>query len=625
MKFIKAGEAVNVKLTLPSTIQWKVGRQVLKDLWNNSEFNESSYLNNPELAKTIERLFELYRLGSTQKLIEFCSSLSVQRIMELAEQDQARNPQFGFFALYQAVSLLKKFPFEGNTDRTKNQALTNFVKLEDQCRLFNTENYKAVLTLSEKHPDYFGLIDEIRGDIKRVLGEYPNFSRIFDSAQHGPGVTNDAKSLGQKTTSFFKWSEIPYSLTSPCLPYAIEAIERDPRWIGALNDSYRSHIGDYYGPIDVADFYRYVFKVVDGNRISTVPKSFETDRTIAIEPRLNVYLQLGVDRVIRHGIKRHWGYDLNDQEQNKQLVKDQAFGLYPDDELVTVDLKGASDTISLKVCELLIPPAWLDLLLDLRSPIGEIKESGRVVKRVTYEKISSMGNGYTFVLESLIFGALVRAACRRCGCTGKTGVFGDDLIIPRSAYPRLYDYLGLFGFSINTGKTFTTGDFRESCGTDYYKGTDVRPLFLTNRIENIDDLLYIHNSLILLEKRLPWTWGVDFSDTRKLIRKYLPKFVFEQFQGPPTQDLDTHLFSDDVEYFVHPKHGKVFYKIIPVPVVVKKGRKTFFFRKLMNQLKGSEPPRFWLKRLKERASTGNAFDVTMREAVEYKATWSKVY
>jgi hypothetical protein len=101
--------------------------------------------------------------------------------------------------------------------------------------------------------------------------------------------------------------------------------------------------------------------------------------------------------------------------------------------------------------------------MDLRSPKGVL-----VDKSYTFEKISSMGNGFTFALESLIFGALVRCAIRRTGSVKKSAVYGDDLIVPVTAAPYLKTLLEYFGFQLNEDKSFAAGPFRESCGKDFY-------------------------------------------------------------------------------------------------------------------------------------------------------------
>lgn len=110
------------------------------------------------------------------------------------------------------------------------------------------------------------------------------------------------------------------------------------------------------------------------------------------------------------------------------------------------------------------------MLLDTcRSPFGDL---GGV--EFEYEKFSSMGNGFTFELETVIFYALARACGGSKACTH---VFGDDIITESEVVPLLREVLDFCGFVVNEEKSFSSGSFRESCGHDYFDGVFVRPVF----------------------------------------------------------------------------------------------------------------------------------------------------
>jgi hypothetical protein len=57
-------------------------------------------------------------------------------------------------------------------------------------------------------------------------------------------------------------------------------------------------------------------------------------------------------------------------------------------------------------------------------------------------------------------------------------VFGDDLIVPEDCIVKVIEYLMSFGLKVNSKKTFFKGDFRESCGHDYFRGVLVTPTYL---------------------------------------------------------------------------------------------------------------------------------------------------
>jgi hypothetical protein len=107
-----------------------------------------------------------------------------------------------------------------------------------------------------------------------------------------------------------------------------------------------------------------------------------------------------------------------------------------------------------------------------------------------------MGNGFTFELESLIFLTIGLAVCEYLGeDDAQVAIFGDDLIIPSKCVTKLTHICTILGFTINTRKTFSTGNFRESCGAYYFMGVDVKPLFLKERLYFLKDVYRLANGI----------------------------------------------------------------------------------------------------------------------------------
>lgn len=199
------------------------------------------------------------------------------------------------------------------------------------------------------------------------------------------------------------------------------------------------------------------------SRVTFVPKTSKTDRAIAIEPHLNVYVQLGIGALLRQRLSRY-GLNLDHQaDVNRRLARDAIHR-----GLATVDLSSASDTISSELVWLLLPYDWASLLDVARTEYSVIGD-----KEVRLSKFSSMGNGFTFELETLIFLALARAAG-----DSSAVAFGDDIILSSECYPLLKTALDFLGFNVNTKKTFVAGRFFESCGFDYLDGMMIRPFYL---------------------------------------------------------------------------------------------------------------------------------------------------
>jgi len=210
-------------------------------------------------------------------------------------------------------------------------------------------------------------------------------------------------------------------------------------------------------------------EVVRGNRFTTVAKDALKDRGICIEPSINVFFQLAIGREIRRKLGKV-GIDLDDgQARHRQVARDAS----KTGALCTIDLSSASDTVSRNLVKYFLPDHWYQVLESLRSPFTKI--DGR---DCYLEKFSSMGNGFTFELETLIFLGLSVVATEAAGVTPLIGenvlVFGDDIIAPSEASRGLLAILRYCGFTPNERKTFVTGVFRESCGGDFFNGTPAR-------------------------------------------------------------------------------------------------------------------------------------------------------
>jgi len=247
---------------------------------------------------------------------------------------------------------------------------------------------------------------------------------------------------------------------------------------------------------------RSAFNVVRGNEIVFVPKNAKTHRIIAKEPTVNSYLQKGFGSEIRRLLRWKAGIDLKDQTVNQRLAREGS----SNGSLATIDLSGASDTISQELVRYLLPERWFSLLDAIRSKQGYLRKEKRWIY---YHKFSSMGNACTFELESLIFWALCKA-CLEIGGQGQTlNVYGDDIIVPTEHYESVSAVISFAGFRVNSSKSFFEGPFRESCGKDYFSGIDVRPVFLKENISNVESIFKLANSIRRYSHRRSFNYGCD--------------------------------------------------------------------------------------------------------------------
>lgn len=220
-------------------------------------------------------------------------------------------------------------------------------------------------------------------------------------------------------------------------------------------------------------------------RLDFVPKNYASDRSICVEPGLNLMYQLGIGQHIADCLRRE-GIDITDQRRNQEAARVGSIT----GALATLDLSSASDTVSTQLVWSLLPIDWAQALAYGRSSTARYGEYSFIL-----EKFSSMGNGFTFPLETLIFASLAHAVCSTPCEHASISVYGDDIIVPTHLAADLTELLRCCGFVVNTKKSFTTGFFRESCGADYYSGIPVRPVYLRGRLSG-ESLFTLHNGLV---------------------------------------------------------------------------------------------------------------------------------
>jgi hypothetical protein len=325
-------------------------------------------------------------------------------------------------------------------------------------------------------------------------------------------------------------------------------------------------------------------------------------------------LQLGVDGFIRRRLKR-FGIDMDDQEPNQKMAYEGSIRTDADTP-VTIDLSNASDTVSLRLVKLLLPEEWYGYLCALRSPKGSVPDR----TKLRYAKISSMGNGYTFALETLIFCAMCYAALKLSGHRwdrSLVAVFGDDMVVPQSAVAPLLSLLEACGLEPNTEKSFLGGRARESCGTDWVSGVNMRPVFLKDQPVTVCEL-FTHRNLIA-------RWADSFvgrplKNTEDYIIGLIPEAL--RLWGPISDtEFSTYLHTPVSRGWLQSRHETLspwsyHYEYIACQPLRQKGE-SFLFRKLMHSLRqtGAVDENQWLKR--KFSAGGSIFAVTHRDRYAY--------
>lgn len=409
-----------------------------------------------------------------------------------------------FFRAYQATKLLSKARWLPTSIDVRAVAKSKFVEAEEQCRLTNSF-WKRVLRGEQKlTSDDEGILLSARRKIGRVLGS--SLYRWTELCDFGPGA--DGSSRGGMTSAYNKLSN-PGCVTPGAYPY-LEVFASLTR----LGHCFVGNIGTR----------RLDLEMSRGNKVTFVPKNAKTERPIAVEPRWNVWMQKGLGAYIRKRLK-YFGVNLDNQGLNQALaILGSRTGKY-----ATLDLASASDTVSYDVVTALLPEPWLTVFESLRSPYYYL--DGKWAK---YEKWSSMGNGYTFELESLLFWAI-------CSSIDEdVSVYGDDLVVPTESFESIVRALRQFGFKVNTEKSFSSGCFRESCGQDAFNGDPVTPIYWKEKLDDGQGTLTLVNQITVLARRL------GAPDTRcQVLRPVWKELVYQlprrfQQRGPTTISTVVH-------------------------------------------------------------------------------------
>lgn len=402
----------------------------------------------------------------------------------------------------QLCSFFRKHPGLPLGVNTEKAAIANFWEAEKMC--FGTNRRLEPLQTDVLH--YGSRMGEFitlwRKKIAEVLGKCPSFDELADNLRFGPGSTY--RNTGPNVPLAHKLME-GYTRTTTmaqCLPswestawgyHASGCRTQVLPECGEVAEVEPSHVMVSYAPRE--------FEVVRGNRFTTVPKDAKKDRGICVEASLNVAYQLAVGTRISKGLKRVYRWCKKVQQEYHRLLA--RLGSLTR-AVATIDLRMASDTVCIGLVELLLPPDWFALLMRLRSSHTLIEG-----KWVRLEKFSSMGNGFTFELETLIFLTLAKALEDQEGVREDlftpgltTSVFGDDIIVPTSLSETMISCLRFFGFDTNKGKTFVSGLFRESCGGDFMSGYDVRPHFQKEEVSEPRQLISLANGVRRVTMRL---------------------------------------------------------------------------------------------------------------------------
>jgi hypothetical protein len=256
--------------------------------------------------------------------------------------------------------------------------------------------------------------------ISMILGDAPTLDEL--DLVFGPGATTSCK---KNTSARWKLSTIP--------SIARAAVSALPGLIRTLPHIFRLHKK----------------VVVETGELAFVPKNFKTHRSICVEPTISAMVQKGIGTFLKRKLLRA-GINLMDQNINKRRAREGSLsGAY-----TTIDLERASDSVSSGMVAELLPIDWLELLSTYRTDTVRYKDH-----LFELEKFSSMGNGFTFELESLIFYALGFGVASHFKLPFDLTVYGDDIVTTPRLLERIYEFFSTFWFFYKCGEKFFSRTF----------------------------------------------------------------------------------------------------------------------------------------------------------------------
>jgi hypothetical protein len=396
------------------------------------------------------------------------------------------------------------------TPKRRDAAITRFVECEQDVRSVD-------LKLISSERDYLRDFTRVSQLLWRdLLGSID--SRIYHQGvipKHGPGTTAD-KLRGNAKYNQLTWTR--------------RLEEVFPHWENLIPSESFLQRTDNVRILEPPDEIPV--------RVVTVRKTLKTPRIIAIEPTCMQYMQQGilaaiVDEIPRHDNSRNF-IDFEFQEPNQRLAEEGSIT----GALATLDLSEASDRVSNQHVRLLLSRNTLlrEAVDATRSRKADVPGYGVI----PLAKFASMGSALCFPFEAMVFTTVVflgieQALSRQLtmrdikSMYGKVRVYGDDIIVPTEFVLTVIDSLETFGFRVNTKKSFWTGRFRESCGKEYYGGSDVsiariRDTLPVNRLDvsELVSAVSLRNQLY----KLGFVEPVEFLD--RAIGKIIPfPYVFE--------------------------------------------------------------------------------------------------
>lgn len=229
---------------------------------------------------------------------------------------------------------------------------------------------------------------------------------------------------------------------------------------------------------DRTEWYFSLIRLASGcAKVCLVPKDSRGPRLISCEPLEYQWIQQGLGRgLVRHleAAKLTKGnINFEKQSVNQKLSLSSSL----DRKYATLDLKDASDRVSLQLVEHLFPKRVYECLLASRSDRTLLPNG----IELSLTKHAPMGSSLCFPVMAFVCWVISVCAIATHSASDyrrfahDVFVYGDDIIVPTEYVDVVIRALEMSGLLVNRDKSFHSGEFRESCGVDAFRGVDVTP------------------------------------------------------------------------------------------------------------------------------------------------------
>ncbi|UJQ85557.1 MAG: putative replicase protein [Gulmivirus nemorishabitans] len=324
--------------------------------------------------------------------------------------------------------------------------------------------------------DMLASVQQAADRISTILGEFSPSEWKF---RHGPGAVSDLRS-GLYKYEFPEWSPRLDRLF-PIDEYGLST------GLGVM---------EKLGPDGLC-----VPSREGASKLIAVPKSQKGPRLIAAEPTCHQWVQQCIrDFVYTRVSKSVLGLSVrfNDQTANQELARSGSLS----GDYATIDLKSASDRLSCHVVQRIFRrnPFLLDSMVACRTRWISNTIDSKQPSLHKLRKFSTQGSALTFPIQTLVFlaaavgtGMYLEPKRKFKDLLRDVRVFGDDIIVPTTWKEALVQVLTALGLVVNQTKTFSEGNFRESCGMDAWRGYDVTPPGVTTMPDKSDPVSVASN------------------------------------------------------------------------------------------------------------------------------------